>query len=170
MTNSGLYEFTKMPFGLSNSPTTFERLMESVLAGLQWGTCLVYIDDIIIFSDSIESHIDRLSDVLKRINQAGLKISPKKCNLFQRKVKFLGHLVSENGIEPSPSKIEAIKDWPTPCNVKDLRSFLGTISYYRRLIKGFADIAKVLHKLTEKQQVSFGTKSVTSLSCVLKLL
>lgn len=78
--------------------------------------------------------------------------------------------MSENGIEPCPSKIEAIKDWPTPCNVKDLRSFLGTISYYRRFIKGFADIANVLHKLTEKQQVFFGLKSVTSLSCVLKLL
>lgn len=78
-----------MPFGLCNSPATFERLMESVLAGLQWETCLVYIDDIIIFSDSIEPHIDRLSDVLKRISQAGLKISPKKCNLFKKKSIFL---------------------------------------------------------------------------------
>lgn len=77
-----------MPFGLCNSPATFERLMESVLAGLQWETCLVYIDDIIIFSDSIEPHIDRLSDVLKRTSQAGLKISPKECNLFLKKSNF----------------------------------------------------------------------------------
>lgn len=75
---------------------------------------------------------------------------PKKCNLFQRKVKFLGHIVSENGIEPCPSKIEVIKDWPILCIVKELRSFLGIILYYRRFIKGFADIAKVLHKMTEK--------------------
>lgn len=149
-THMGLFQFNVMPFGLSNAPATFERLMESVLSGLHWQTCLVYLDDIIVFSDTFESHIERLSKVLERIEKAGLKISPKKCQLFQHKVNYLGHIVSSEGVATDPSKVEAVQNWPQPRNVHDVRSFLGTCSYYRRFIKGFAHIAKPLHKLTEK--------------------
>ena len=102
VTTSGLYEFQTMPFGLCNSPATFERLMECILRGLQWQTCLIYIDDVIIFSKDFDTHLERLREVLQRIGDAGLKISPKKCKLFQKQVKFLGHIVSENGIAPDP--------------------------------------------------------------------
>ena len=150
-TSHGLYQFRVMPFGVCNGVATFERLMEFVLAGLNWQICLVYLDDIIIFSKDFDSHLSRLDQVLDRIGKAGLKIAPKKCQFFQEKVTFLGHVVSKDGISTDPSKIDAVKEWPVPRNVHDVRSFLGTCSYYRKFIRGFADIARPLHRLTEKQ-------------------
>ena len=127
----------------------FERLMECVLAGLNWQICLLYLD-IIIFSESFEQHIERLELVISKIEKAGLKISPKKFSLFQEKVIFLGHVVSKDGISTDPEKISAVKDWSVPLSLHDVRSFLGTCSYYRRFIQNFSDIPRPLHKLTEK--------------------
>ncbi len=152
VTEGGLFEFNVMPFGLSNAPATFERLMERVLAGLHWNTCLVYIDDVIVFSPTIKSHLERLEEVLKRIVEAGMKISPSKCQLFKSSVKFLGHVVSPTGVSTDPEKLRAIRDWPTPTKTKDVRSFLGFCSYYRKFIQGFAGIASPLHQLTEKDR------------------
>jgi transposase InsO family protein/predicted aspartyl protease len=149
-TTCGFYQFRVMPFGLCNAPSTFERMMEYLMAGLHWETCLIYLDDIIVFSDSFEQHIERLDEVLSRIRKGGLKISPKKCHFFQTRVNFLGHVVSAEGIATDPEKITAVQQWPTPSSVHDVRSFLGTCSYYRKYIKSFADIARPLHKLTEK--------------------
>lgn len=150
VTSKGLFEFYRMPFGMCNAGATFSRLMEHILSGLQWETCVVYLDDIIVYSRSFEEHMTRLQDVFTRISNAGLKIAPKKCFLFQRKVSFLGHVVDSEGISPDPVKIEAIKTWPTPTNVKEVRSLLGTCSYYRKFIQDFAKIARPLHRLTEK--------------------
>lgn len=150
VTNNGLYQFNVMPFGLSNAPSTFERLMERVLAGLQWQLCLVYLDDVIVFSQGIPQHIKRLEEVLTRIETAGLKLKPKKCHLFRRKVDFLGHVVSGQGIATNPEKIKAVEEWGTPKDLHEVRSFLGLCSYYRRFIKGFSTIAKPLTRLTEK--------------------
>ncbi len=150
-TPSGLYSWNVLPFGLCNAPSTFERLMERVLAGLRWETLLVYLDDIIIFGRTIPESIERLEEVFTRLRSAGLKLKPGKCNLLQREVTYLGHLVSEEGIRTDPGKTDAVRNWPTPVTVTQVRSFLGLASYYRRFIKSFADIAHPLHRLTEKK-------------------
>ena len=148
-TQGGLYQFNVMPFGLASAPATFERLMERVLSGLNWKVCLVYLDDIIVFSQSFEAHLQRIEEVLSRLQEAGLKISPSKCKLFQHEVDYLGHVVSRDGVGTDKRKIEAIAQWPQPQNVSEVRSFIGLCSYYRKFIKGFADIARPLHRLTE---------------------
>ena len=153
VTSKGLFEFNRMPFGLCNAGATFSRLMQYILSGLQWEICVVYLDDIIVFSKSFEEHITRLQEVFDRIQLAGLKIAPKKCFIFQKKVSFLGHVVNSDGISPDPIKIEAVQSWPIPANVKDVRSFLGTCSYYRKFIKDFSKIARPLHRLTEKNVI-----------------
>ena len=117
-TPDALYQFRVMPFGLCNAPGTFQCLMEHVLRGLHWSTCLVYLDDIIIFSMAIEEHLTRLADVLTRLRQAGLKVKPSKCHLMKKSVHYSGHVVSSEGVETDPAKIQCIADWMTPSNAK----------------------------------------------------
>ena len=149
-TSQGLYQFKVLPFGLCNAPSTFERLMERVLQGLRWQMLLVYLDDVIIFSSSIQEHLDRLEIVFSKLKEAGLKLKPKKCHLFQREVLYLGHIVSPIGISTDPSKIEAIKNWPTPRDASDVRSGLGMFGYYRKFIRDYSKKARPLTRLTEK--------------------
>ena len=148
----GLFEFTVMPFGLCNAPATFERLMETVLAGLHWQICLIYLDDVIVTGKTFENMLENLSKVLDRFEESGLKLKARKCHLFRTEVEFLGHVISAEGIRTDPKKTESIRNWPTPSCVKEVRSFLGLCSYYRRFIYQFSDIAKPLHALTEQQQ------------------
>ena len=149
-TNSGLYEWNVMPFGLCNAPATFERLMERILAGLHWETLLVYLDDIIVYGRTVEETNSRLEEVFKRMRLAGLKLKPSKCQLFRTQVDYLGHVVSAAGIQTDPAKVEAVKHWPTPKTQTQVRSFLGLASYYRRFIQDFAGKARPLQRLTEK--------------------
>ena len=142
-TPSGLYEFKVMPFGLCNAPATFQRLMNLVLTGLQWSSCLVYLDDIIILGKNFNDHLQNIHLVFQRIRDAGLKLQPPKCKFFQKEVTYLGHIVSHSGISVDPAKVDKVRHWPTPQNPKE-------VHYYRRFIQGFAQLAKPLHRLTER--------------------
>ena len=139
-----------MPFGLCNAPATFQRLMNLVLAGLQWSSCLVYLDDIIIVGSTFEEHMERSKAVLERLRKAGLKLQPSKCRFFQQEVQYLGHVVSRHGISTDPSKIEKVIQWPIPCSKKEVQQFLGFAGYYRRFIRDFSTTARPLHKLAER--------------------
>ena len=146
---NGLWQFTVMPFGLANAPATFERLMEQVLTGLPWNTALIYLDDILVAGKTFLDQLSHLRSVLQRLRDAGLKLAPEKCFLFQKEVKYLGHVVSEKGITTDPDKVEAVRTWPKPTSFKELRSFIGFCSYYRRFIAGFVDIVQPLYKCLE---------------------
>ena len=143
----GFYECELMPFGASNAPATFQRLMENCLGDLNLAWCVVYLDDIIIYGKTPEEHLERLAAVFEKLKQAGLKLKPSKCNFFRKEISFLGHIVSKEGIATDPSKIEAVDNWPRPRTVNDLRSFLGFVGYYRKFINSFSSIARPLNDL-----------------------
>src|SRR3989442_2994259 len=150
ITRRGSYRFTAMPFGLCNAPATFQRLMDVVTIGLNYEICLVYLDDIILFSRTIEEHLLRLKLLLNRLRGANLKLKPSKCFLLQRKVNFLGHVISEGSIATDPEKIEQVRSWPRPQNTTETRSFIGLVIYYRRFVNQFAKVAAPLHALAAK--------------------
>jgi len=120
ITRRGCFRYRVMPFGLTCAPSVFQRLMDLVLCGLTYETCLVYLDDIIVFSRDFDSHLDRLREVFTRLRAANLKVHIKKCSLFQRRVNFLGHVLTETGIEVQAEKVEAVQNWPTPRNLTEL--------------------------------------------------
>ncbi len=134
ITRYGLFEFTRMPFGLCGAPGTFQRAMELVLSGLQWKKVLVYLDDVILTGTGFDEHLLRLRDILSRFREHGLKLKPSKCHLFRKEVLFLGHTVSAQGIATNPKLVEVIRNWKTPTNVKEMLAFLGLTNYYRRFI------------------------------------
>jgi hypothetical protein len=148
VTQSGLYEFLVMPFGLCNAPATFQRFMDATLASLKWKNLIVYLDDIVIFSPTFEQHIIDLREVFERLQNSNLKLKPSKCYICQDKINYLGHVISEKGIEPNPNKTKAILQMKKPCNKAELRTWLGMFSYYRNFIPNFARIASLLYKLT----------------------
>ena len=159
-TREGLYEFNVMPFGLCNAPATFQRLMDLVLAGVQWTQCLVYLDDVIIIGRDFEEHLQNLSTVLQKLREAGLRLKPSKCSFCQESVSYLGHIVSREGVSTDPEKTAKVTRWPTPTSVQEVQQFLGLASYYRRFVRNFAEIAKPLHRLTER-----GREFVWTLEC-----
>ena len=143
----GFYECDTMPFGATNAPATFQRLMHDCLGELNMNWCIVYLDDIIIFSDTKEEHLKRLEAVFQKLCAAGLKLKPSKCFFFREEIEYLGHVVSGKGISTNPKKIEAVSKWPTPKTVYDVRSFLGFVGYYRRFIKNFSRITKPIREV-----------------------
>lgn len=145
--NNGKYEFLRMPFGLKNAPAIFQRTMDDVLHDHIGKICYVYIDDIIIFGKTKEEHFNNLKTILETLRNANFKIQPDKSEFFKTEVEFLGFIVSNTGLKPNIKKIEAIKNYPQPENLKALRSFLGLSGYYRRFIRDYAKIAKPLTKL-----------------------
>lgn len=148
VTPMGFWEFNRMPQGVTNAPSTFQRVMEKCVGSLNLKEVLVFLDDLIVFSSTLEEHEERLMHVLGRLREFGLKLSTDKCHFFRTSVKYLGHVVSEKGVETDPTKIAALTTWPKPQNVKELKSFLGFSGYYRRFIRDYAKIARPLNDLT----------------------
>jgi hypothetical protein len=151
-TGQGLWQFTVMLFGLCNAPVTFERQMEKVLRGLTYDSCLVYLDDEIVIGRTFHEHLTNLRKVLQRFQEGRININPKKFHLFQNEVWYLGHIASPEGITTEPEKLEAVREWPTPKNKHEVRSFLGLCNSYRLFISGFAIILEQLTKHTEQKQ------------------
>lgn len=149
-TPKGHFEFTRMPMGLRNSPSTFQKLMNSVLYEINGIKTIVYLDDIIVFGRTIEEHNANLVKVLEALRKHNLKMEPTKCQILKSELKFLGHTVDEKGIRPTHDNIKAIKEMPIPKTVKDVRSFLGTVNFYGKFIPQIAEIRKPLNELLKK--------------------
>src|SRR5256885_2232550 len=146
----GLFEFNVLPFGLTNSPATFQRLLNVVLAEHLHDFCLVYIDDIVVISNTIEQHEEHLAKVFTALRKAGLLLKHSKCVFAQKEIKYLGHLVSNEGIRPDPEKIQKIRDFPVPRDKKELMIFLGMGHYYARYFKDFSLRTRPLYGLLKK--------------------
>ena len=148
-TTEGHDQFRVMPFGLCNAPATFQRLMDMVLAGLQWKECLVYLDDVIVLCRMFDEHIGNLKSVLQRVRESNLRLKLSKCCFFRDHVTYLGHAISRDGIATDPAKTERVASWPTPTSKQEVQHFLGFAGYYRKFVKDFTTIACPLHRLTE---------------------
>ncbi|KMQ82622.1 gag-pol fusion protein [Lasius niger] len=148
VTPHGTFQYCVMPFGLKNAPATFQRLMNKVLAPFLGKFCEVYLDDIVIHSQNEEEHIGHLRQVLRALQKAGLVLNVEKSKFFKRELDFLGHHFTQEGLKPQEDKLEAIKNYPRPRNVKALRRFLGMCSWIKNFIPKFAEKAKPLYELT----------------------
>ena len=144
----GLYECESMPFGLCNAPPTFQRLMQNCLGELNLTYCLIYLDDVIVFSDTPEEHLRRMRVVFDRLREHGLKLKPSKCEVFKSEIDHLAHHVSQKGVLPSKKNLESIAQCPPPDRYTKVKSFVGLVGHYRCFIKGFAKIAAPLYDLT----------------------
>jgi len=152
ITHRGVFQFNRLPFGLSNSPKSFQSLMAKVLKGMNFKAALVYIDDVLIFSKNFNQHLEHLEQLFSNLRQANLKLHPAKCTFASSSVKYLGHIISKDGVRVSPENTDKIRSFPEPTNAKQVKSFLGMANYYRRFIKDYAKIASPLNALLRKNQ------------------
>ncbi|VDH91891.1 Hypothetical predicted protein [Mytilus galloprovincialis] len=150
MTPQGQYQFKRLCFGLTNAPATFQMLMTKVLQELNWKVALIYIDDILVFSKNFDEHLEHLNLVFQKLKQAKLTLQPSKCHFAAKQVKYLGHIISEHGIQVDKSKTVAVSEYPIPKTVKQLRSFLGMCNYYRKFIQNYSKICSSLTTLLKK--------------------
>lgn len=155
----GSWEFLRMPMGLRSAPATFQRLMQTTLDEVIFKSVLVYLDDIMIYSKTFDEHVQQVDRVLELIIEAGLKLKPDKCVFLKSEIKYLGHTISEKGIQGNDEKIKAITDWKRPETVESLRSFLGLASYFRKFVRDFSKIAGPLHDLVTKKLAQHNVRS-----------
>ncbi|CAC5388074.1 unnamed protein product [Mytilus coruscus] len=146
----GTFIFRRLSMGLSSAPSSFQLLMDKILQGLTFKVCLCYLDDILIASETFDQHIDDLNTVFGRLKEAGLKLGPKKCSFAQQSCVFLGHLISSKGIQPPPERLQAIKDYPSPKSVKELRRVVGLLNWFRKYIPNFSSEIEPMTKLLRK--------------------
>ena len=146
----GLYEFVKMPFGLTNAPASFQRLINKIFKEDHFKHVIIFLDDLLVYSETPTEPLEHLEKVFLKLRAAGLKLKPKKCDLFQTQVNYLGHVLNKTGNRPDPKKLEAVRDWERPKTVTQVRSFTAFCNYYRKFVKSFADLAKPLYRLTSK--------------------
>jgi hypothetical protein len=144
-TDYGHYEWVVMPFGLTNAPSTFQRLMNETLRPFLGKFVQVYLDDIFIYSPNAQAHYHHVQQVLQALRKNKLIAKKKKCAFFFKEVRFLGLVISAQGIKTDPEKIEKVMNWPTPTTIKEAQSFIGLATYYRRFVKGFSKIAVPIH-------------------------
>ncbi|MCO5610884.1 hypothetical protein L7F22_065126 [Adiantum nelumboides] len=149
-TTFGLYEFLVMPFGLTNAPATFNRMMDRIFRPHRSYTG-VFFHDIIVYSKTLEEHKEHLKKVFEELHRNKLFINGKKSEFFLQEIRYLGHIISKDGIKMDPEKLKVIEEWPQPKNLHELRSFIGMCAYYRRFIEKFSVIAGPLHDLTKKE-------------------
>ena len=135
---------------MAQAPTYFQRLINEVLTGCDFA--MGYLDDIIIYSKNEEEHLQHLEEIFERLRKAGLKLKLQKCSFFKKHIQYLGHLISDEGIQPLPEKVESIRNMPTPTSAKQVKQFLGLVGYYRKFVPSFADISQPLTKLTKKNE------------------
>ena len=148
---AGLYEFVKMPFGLTNAPATFQRLMNEILKDDLFKQVIIFLDDLLVYSETPAEHLEHLEKVFLKLRAAALKLKPKKCDLFQTQVNYLGRVLNKTGIRPNPKKLGAVRDWERPKTLTQVRSFTAFCNYYRKFVKSFAEVAKPLYRLTSKR-------------------
>ena len=156
-----------VPFGLAQAPAYFQALISKVLQGLH-KFAMAYLDDIIIFSKSEEEHLEHLRIIFQRLKAAGLKLKSSKCDFMKRQIHYLGHLISEEGIQPLPEKLESITNMPAPKNVREIKQFLGLAGYYRKFVPRFSDLSRPLTKLTRKDELFIWTKECEAVFQMLK--
>jgi len=168
VTSDGKYEWTRMPFGLASAPSCFQRVMDDVLKNLKWTIALVYLDDIVVYGKTFFEHNERLEKVLRALSLAKITLKPEKCRFAEKKIKVLGHIISEEVIAVNPEKKFAVEKFPTPKNKRDVRAFVALCNFYRRFVKDMWVIAKPLYELTEKNKNFVWDENCESAFCKLK--
>jgi hypothetical protein len=149
-THQGLYEFLVMPFGLTNAPATFQHIMNTIFSQFLHKFVLVFMDDILVYSPTLEAHIQHLTLVFQVLTKHHFFIKESKCLFAQQSLEYLGHVITTQGITTYPSKVAAVNRWPAPSNVKELRGFLGLAGYYKRFIKNYDIISRPPTQLLKK--------------------
>ncbi|KAE9292058.1 hypothetical protein PR003_g24861, partial [Phytophthora rubi] len=172
VTRQGLFRFMRMPFGLANAPGTFQRMMDAVLRGLTWQTCLVYLDDVIVFSrGGVGQHVVELAMVLERLSNAGLSLKAKKCSFATERLEYLGHELDEKGVRPMASLVESVVNFPVPKDAVAIKSFVHMAGYYRRFVPNFAEKAAPLTRLLRKGvEWSWGAPQQEAFECLKRVL
>jgi len=160
-----------MPFGLKGAPATFQRLMTTVLSGIQGIKCLVYLDVVVVFGENLSAHNERLCEVFSRMRKHNLKLQPDKCEFLRREVSYIGHIIGQTGVKPDEKRVKAVRDYPEPRTTRELKVFLGLTGYYRRFIPNFSKVAKPLTELRKKNvPYTWNDKTETAFATLKSLL